>query len=177
MSGVVWVSETIEVGDITLTDYSIDVKNIIREKALQFLEEAGNEVVSTTIRNSTRNTGQTASTYQYTMDEADLGVHIGSDYENAIWEEFGTGEFAEKKNGRKGWWVYIEGATGNGTGGKVYATLKEAKKAMRFLIVEKGLPAHVTKGKKARRPFRNAYMSTKLKIIKRAEQIFGELGK
>ena len=33
-------------------------------------------------------------------------VAVGSDLENAIWEEFGTGEYALHGDGRKGGWVY-----------------------------------------------------------------------
>ena len=33
-------------------------------------------------------------------------VAVGSDLENAIWEEFGTGEYALHGGGRKGGWVY-----------------------------------------------------------------------
>ena len=32
--------------------------------------------------------------------------YTGSDIENAIWEEFGTGEYALHGDGRKGGWVY-----------------------------------------------------------------------
>ena len=161
-------------GTVTLEDYSVDVKNIIRDKAIQFLQEAGEEVLNATIRNYGRagtDTGQTKGSFSTTLDEAGLAVHIGSDFPNAIWEEFGTGEFAEKGDGRKGWWVYVKGSS-KGTGGKSYATKKEVQKAMAILR-KKGLEAYYTRGKHPRHQFRNAYNSTKNKIIKHAQQVFG----
>jgi hypothetical protein len=98
---------------------------------------------------------------------------VGSNYDNAVYEEFGTGEYSEK-GGRSGWWVYIEGSSGSGSGGKTYGSLKEAMKAVRFLR-EKGLPAHCTKGKHARHPLKRAFDSSKGKIIKQAERVFGSL--
>lgn len=161
--------------NVVFEDYSVQIKNLIHDKAIQFLEEAGMEIVSMTVRNAVRDTGQTAGSYDHKVVESDLAVHIGSNYENAIWEEFGTGEFAEKGDGRKGWWVYVKGSSGGGKtkGGKVY-TEAQARRAVRFLR-EKGLDAHMTKGKKARHPFKHAYDASKSRIIKRAEQIFGEL--
>ena len=163
-------------GSVVFEDFSIDVKNAIKEKALKFLKEAGEEITATTTRNTVRKTGKTAGSWESpVVDEAGLAVHMGSNYENAIWEEFGTGEFAEKGDGRKGWWVYIEGSKGSGSGGKSYSSLGEAKRAMAFLR-KKGFNAHITKGKHARHPFKRAFNSCKNEIIKHAEQIFGELG-
>lgn len=160
--------------NVIFEDYSIKVKDAIKEKALIFLEEAGSEVESLTVRNTVRDTGQTAGSFDHTLDEGGLAVHIGSNYENAIWEEFGTGEFAEKGDGRKGYWVFVKGSSGSGHGGKTYSTIQQAKRAMAILR-KKGLEAYYTKGKKARHPFLKAYTSSKSKIIKRAEQIFGGL--
>lgn len=162
--------------NVVFEDYSVSVKNLIREKALVFLREAGEEITSMTVRNQIRKTGQTAGSWSDSpvMDEGNLAVHMGSNYENAIWEEFGTGEFAEKGDGRKGWWVYVKGSGGSGSGGKSYPTEAQAKRAMAILR-KKRLEAYYTRGKQARHPFLNAYNSSKSKIIKRAEEIFGEL--
>ena len=161
--------------NVVFEDYSIQCKNALKEKALVFLREAGEEITSMTVRNTVRDTGQTAGSWSDSpvLDESGLAVHMGSNYENAIWEEFGTGEFAEKGDGRKGWWVYVKGKS-SGSGGKSYATKAEAKKAMAILR-KKGLEAYYTKGKRARHPFLNAYNSCRDKIIRRAEQIFGGL--
>ena len=42
----------------------------------------------------------------YKVDESELVAYIGTNCEYAIYVEFGSGEFAENGNGRKGGWVY-----------------------------------------------------------------------
>ena len=42
----------------------------------------------------------------YKVDESELVAYVGTNCEYAIYVEFGTGEFAENGNGRKGGWVY-----------------------------------------------------------------------
>lgn len=164
--------------NIIFEDYSVQVKNAIREKAISFLEEVGGELRSKAERNSDpyRKTGQTADSYDYKVDEGQLGVHVGSDYENAIWEEFGTGEFAEKGDGRKGWWVYVKGSPSKSSTskGKSYSSPKQAEMAV-ALLRDKGLDAYMTKGKKPRRILRKAFESSKSAIKRRAEEIFGGL--
>lgn len=69
---------------------------------------AGGEIQAQTQRNSRVDTGQTKGSYKYMVDEGkdESTVAVGSDLENAIWEEFGTGEYALHGDGRKGGWVY-----------------------------------------------------------------------
>ncbi len=40
------------------------------------------------------------------MDRDKKEVDVGSTLDNAIWEEYGTGEYALNGGGRKGGWVY-----------------------------------------------------------------------
>jgi hypothetical protein len=168
MSEVVWVSDF-----VVFEDYSVQCKQALKDKAVQFLQEVGMEIQSLAIRNTVRKSGETAGSWDCKLDAGGLAVHVGSNYDNAVYEEFGTGEYSEK-GGRSGWWVYIEGSSGSGSGGKTYGSLKEAMKAVRFLR-EKGLPAHCTKGKHARHPLKRAFDSSKGKIIKQAERVFGSL--
>lgn len=127
-------------------DYSIKVKAAMEAKKEQFLEEAGVEVESAARRNSRVASGQLKGSWANTVNGDE--VTIGSPLQNAIWEEFGTGEYAES-GGRKGGWVYRD-AEGN---------------------------FHFTLGKRPNRTLQRAFESTKGKIINRAKQIFGELGK
>lgn len=161
---------------VVFEDYSIQVKEAIREKAIIFLEEVGGEVRSRTERNSRRQTGQTAGSYEYKVDEGQQAVHIGSNYQNAIWEELGTGEHAVNGDGRKGWWVYVTGGGSSSTSskGKNYNSPEQAKRAV-AILKSKGLDAHMTKGKTANRPLLKAYESLKSAIIARAKEIFGGL--
>ena len=162
--------------NVVFEDFSVEVKGAIQQKAISFLEEVGGELRSRTQRNSRRKTSQTAVSYEYKVDEGKLAVHIGSDYPNAIWEEFGTGSHALHGDGRKGWWVYV---TGNSvkkasTDSKSYSSPEQAKMAVAILR-EKGLDAHMTQGKTANRPMWKAFESFKSGIIRRAEEILGGL--
>lgn len=52
--------------------------------------------------------GATRDSYSHSIEEGGMQLvgAVGSDMMNAIYEEFGTGEFAEKGDGRQGGWVY-----------------------------------------------------------------------
>lgn len=129
--------------DVKFEDNSMKVKAAIDEALLQFLEEAASELQSQAARGTPVDTGQLEGSWAHTVDESNLEAKIGSPLENAIWTEFGTGEYALKGNGRKGGWFYKD---------------------------DKG-QGHFTHGKKPVRMLHNAFEQTKGKIIKRAEQI------
>lgn len=134
---------------VEFEDFSIQVKNAIEEKALKFLEEAASEVESQARRNSRVDTGQLKGSWTHVVDESAQKATIGSPLENAIWEEFGTGEYALHGDGRKGGWYYVDDV-GNG---------------------------HFTHGKTPNRTLQRAFDQKKTVIQKRANQIFGELDK
>lgn len=131
---------------VKFTDNSELVKEQIKKGVIAGLLAATGEVRSQTIRNSKRITSKTANSFQIAVDEDKLEGYVGSDYENAIWEEFGTGEYALNGDGRKGGWFY-EDAEGKG---------------------------HFTHGKKAKRPMFRAYTSLKQIIIKIIQEHISE---
>ena len=133
---------------VEFQDFSMEVKAALDDAMEQFLEEAGSELESQVKRNQTRvDTGQTKDQWTHVVDGNK--VTIGNPLENAIWEEFGTGEHSIK-GGRQGGWVYRDKRTG-----KFY----------------------FTRGKSALRPLHNAFTENKGKIIRRAEQILkGRMG-
>lgn len=134
---------------IQFDDYSMQVKTALKDTALAFLEEAGGEVEAQTKRNCTVVTGKTKGSFQHTVDEGSLTVAIGSDYENAIWEEFGTGIYALNGDGRKDVpWIYYD---------------------------EQG-EKHISFGKRPKRMLWNAFQSLQAKIQQIAEERFGGLG-
>ena len=106
-----------------------------------------------------------------------MAVHIGSDYWNAIYEEFGTGEHAINGDGRKGYWIFVKsnGAPRAPKGGKTY-TKKEARRIMAILR-SKGIEAYYTNGKKANRALFRAFTTTEPRIEQVAKKYFGELDK
>ena len=161
---------------VEFEDYSVRVLNAIEERAVQFLEAAASEVESEAKRNTDFAPNSLKSGWTHKVDEAKKEATVGHPKELALWMEKGTGEYAINGDGRKGYWIYIEGGgSGAGNNSKSYATLEEAKKAMRFLIQEKGLPAHITKGHKPMRMLEKAFITKKATIIRLAKRIFGEL--
>ena len=128
--------------EIKFEDYRVQVKAAMNDRVIAFMHEIGGEFVSQTARNSRVRTGQTKGSWDYHVDEQTLQVVIGSPLENAIWEEFGTGEYALNGDGRKGGWYYVD---------------------------EKG-DGHFTHGKRPNRALWNALETLKPKIQTALEQ-------
>lgn len=163
--------------NVKFYDYSVNVKSAIKEKALAFLKEIGGEIRSQASRNSRRRKSHTADSFEYKIDKENMAVHIGSDYWNAIYEEFGTGEHAINGDGRKGYWIFVKsnGAPRVPKGGKTY-TKKEARRIMAILR-SKGIDAYYTNGKKANRALFKAFTTTEQHIEQVAKKYFGDLDK
>ena len=134
---------------VEFQDFSIQVKEALDDKALIFLEEAASEIESAAKRGSRVDSGQLKGSWAHLVDEGAYEATVGSPLQNAIWEEFGTGEYAAHGDGRKGGWSYKDDAG----------------------------DWHHTRGKTPNRTLQNAFESKKAAIIRRAKQIFGELGK
>lgn len=131
---------------VKFTDNRIQVENAIKDAALQYLHEASGELVSQVVRNTAVDTGQLKGSWNYRIDDGGLESTVGSPLENAIWEEFGTGEYALHGDGRQGGWAY-EDAKGEW---------------------------HKTRGKRPRRAFWKAYASLKNVLVRMAETTFGD---
>lgn len=149
---------------VELQNFSIKVKAAIEEKAIQFLEEASAEVESAARRNSRIASHQLELSWAHQIDTGAKESKIGSPLQNAIWEEFGTGEYAAHGDGRKGGWYIPEEKLGDG-----------AKAKMRRVEI-KGKVFYYTKGKTPNHTLQRAYDSSKNKNIARARKIFKELG-
>lgn len=124
--------------DVIFEDYTIQVENAMDDKINAVLEECAGELEAEVKRNTRVDTGKTKNSFKHKVIDSEHTAYIGSDYENAIWEEFGTGEYALAGDGRKGGWAY-----------------KDPKGDW-----------HKTTGKKPTRAFFKAYTSLKNKIIK-----------
>ncbi len=117
-------------------DFSVEVESKMKDRIIAALEECAGEIESQTKRNSRVDTSKTKNSFKHKVVDSELTAYIGSDEENAIREEFGTGEYALEGNGRKGGWFYKD-EEGNG---------------------------HFTHGKTPSRAFWNAYTALKDKI-------------
>lgn len=127
-----------------MEDNSDEVKDAFRRTAIAWLHEACGELTSAVRNNQRVRTGRTRQSWRYVVDEAKLEGYVASDAENAVYEEFGTGEYALNGNGRKGGWFYRD---------------------------ERGI-GHFTRGKKPQRPLYKAYMALKNVIIASARERF-----
>ena len=118
------------------------------ELSYSVLEEVAGELESQVKRNTAVKTGQTKNSWTHrvtgSMMAGEYKAIVGSPMENAIWEEFGTGEYALNGDGRKGGWFYKD---------------------------EDGV-GHFTHGKHPRRPLHKAYSSMKNKLVKRIHDVF-----
>lgn len=141
-------------------DFTIKVTEAMSEAMVAALHEAAGELENMTIDNSRQGHkyGDRYATqlWSHSVDEGKMEAHIGSQYEAGFWEEFGTGEHALNKDGRKGWWVYVEGQD-SGSGGKSYATREEAEEAAEFLRKVAKLDAYATNGIEPNRPLFRAF--------------------
>lgn len=134
--------------EIKFIDHTEEVKGILAELAYKTMEEVAGELESQVKRNTRVDTGQTKNSWSHrvagSMMAGEYKAEIGSPMENAIWEEFGTGEYALNGDGRKGGWFYED---------------------------EEGV-GHFTHGKKPSRAFHRAYTSLKNKLIRHMQNAF-----
>lgn len=129
---------------VKFTDNSARVKAALEDAAIAYLYEAGGELEAQVKRNSRVGSGQLKNSWAYRVDESKGECTVGSPLENAIWEEFGTGEYALHGDGRKGGWYYKD---------------------------EKDGTWHHTFGKTPHRAFQKAFSSLKTALIRRAEEV------
>ena len=128
---------------VQFTNNSAKVKATLDDAVIAYLHEAGGELEAQVKRNSRVGKGDTKNAWTYAVDESKGECIVGNPLENAIWEEFGTGEFALHGDGRKGGWYYKD------DGGKW----------------------HHTYGKAPHRAFQRAFNSLKNALIKRAGEV------
>lgn len=150
----------------------LQIKAELNEAAAAFLHETAGEIVSQTKRNSRFDTTDTKGSYDYYVLEDTLTAVIGSPLENAIWEEFGTGEYALDHDGRKGGW-YIPA---DKLDGKTRSKL-ENKYHFKKVTSKDGKTYYFTKGKKPNRPFFKAAEKTKPKLKRMLESKLGGVEK
>lgn len=161
---------------VRFDDYSIKVTDALDGAAKRFLIEAANEVTSQTIRTTPPKKQQLRGSWSNSVDEGTKTAQIGSPLEESFWNEFGTGSYAMHGDGRKGWWVYIEGQSRGAKNSKVYNSQQEAEEAAEFLRKVKGLPAVVSNGEPPQRTLENAFAAKKNAIIRMAENILKGMG-
>lgn len=131
--------------EFNFEDNSVKVYAAFDTAIEAFLLEAGAELVSQTARRTPVDTGHLKGSWAADVDPVKHEVTIGSPIQNAIWTEFGTGEYALHGDGRKTAWWY-----------------KDRKGKWRR-----------TKGKRPTRMLYTAFNSNKEKIKRAAQERIG----
>lgn len=161
---------------VKFQDNRIQVKGAMSDAAMQWLEESSSTIQAAAQRNTNTKTGQLKGSWNHIVDEGAMEATVGNPSEYAIWQEMGTGEYALNGDGRKGYWVYVEGGGSKRSKHSRQYTLDEAKQVVAYLR-SKGLDAVYTNGSRPVRMLHRAYESNKGRIIRRASQIFkGRIG-
>lgn len=133
---------------VTFEDHSIQVKRELDDIAKKWLYLAAGEVAAQTKKKTRVDTGQLKNSWTYKVDQAAGKAVVGSPLENAIWEEFGTGQYAIHGDGRKTAWVYET------PDGKHYTTT----------------------GKKPSRAFAHAFSTSRMKLQNLLEAMLRGMG-
>lgn len=161
--------------NVKFENYSVKVKDALNDACIAYLHEAAGEIEAQTKRNSRpQKYGRydVRGSWKRKVDEKELTAQVGSELEASYWEELGTGAYAINKDGRKGWWVYVEGNDTPRPYQKYY-TEAEAK-SIAASMRAKGLDAHATNGTEANRPLHRAFESKKAWLQRRAGEVLGE---
>ena len=87
-------------------DHSDEAKKVLREATIRWLFQACLLAEGQAVSLAAVQTARLRNSIDHFVDEDELIGYVGTNVEYAIYVEFGTGEFAENGNGRKGGWVY-----------------------------------------------------------------------
>ena len=153
--------------DVVFIDNSIAVKEALEKYAEKFLTEAAMVIESQVKQNTAVDNSQTKHNWNHVVDIKNREAVVGNPLENAVWEEFGTGEYALNGNGRKGGWVYCIDNGNKITRNKDGSMRKNSK-------YKKEKEFYFTLGKRPRRALHNAFETKKSAIIRRAQQLAKE---
>lgn len=158
---------------VVFTDHSVEIQEQMTAAAEAFLYEAASEVQSAAMRNSRVDQGQLKGSWEYRID-ADKAV-IGSALENAIWEEYGTGEHAVSGKGRKGGWLI----PGDKLTPKAKSLMKKYtanvhRKKLKYIFRKNVDEFYFTYGKKPNHTLQKAIDACKARIAARAKELFGD---
>lgn len=153
---------------VTFVDNSAVIKYSVENITQSALEEIACEIEGRAAMNTRVVTGNTKSKWSHRILESK--AIIGNTEENAIWEEFGTGEYALNGNGRKGeWYVHI------GNGKNDMSPQTAAYYNFKIVYGKNGDKFAVVQGKKPTRALYRAFSQSKPTIESVFKTRFKEL--
>ncbi|NEZ46501.1 HK97 gp10 family phage protein [Clostridium niameyense] len=117
-------------------DNSRACKNAIKMANIKWLKAAALVIQSQAKALAPVDTSNLKTNIDYKIQASKLEAYIGTNCDYAIYVEFGTGEFAENGQGRKGGWVYTnsEGKTIFTRGSKPKPYLRPAYRANKQVL-------------------------------------------
>ena len=130
-------------------------KEILEQKIANALEICGGVTETNAALLVRTDTSNLKNSITHEVNEKEHYVRVGTAVEYGIYNEFGTGIYAEKGNSRGGWWVYVKDGHRKSGHPKRY-TEQEARRVVRYLK-EQGLDAHMTQGMKPQPFLRPAF--------------------
>lgn len=157
---------------VVFQDFSFEVKAVLDDTTIAWLYETAEEITSKAKSNCSTDqeySSQLSGSYANVVDEGAGQAQIGSPLEAAYWEEWGTGEYAAHGDGRKGWWIYIEGQASMG-GGRTYRSQADAEKMAAYIRRKYKKNAVVTNGREPNYTLEKAFTVTKPKAIANLEK-------
>lgn len=99
-------------GGVVFNDYSQDVLDAMQDAAVRALERVGEQAEGDAKDLAPVDKGQLRNSIAHIVKDSENAVYIGSNLEYAIYQELGTGIYAEGGGGRPTPWVYQD-AKGN----------------------------------------------------------------
>ena len=107
----------------------------IKQRVVDKLTLAGEVVASAAIQNCPVDTGNLRGSITTEVDETAMVARIGTPVEYAPYIEFGTGEYAESGEGRKGGW-FFEYDGNKGEKGKRFTLGNKPQPFLRPALIE-----------------------------------------
>ena len=156
--------------EVVLIDNSATFKAALNEEVYAWLYTWSNEIASQAKRNCQMdgNVGvQLRGSYTAVVDTEAREAKIGSSFESAYWEEYGTGSHADTiknggKQGRSDWWVYVKDQPPREKESTDYQTKAEAQAIAASMRAE-GFDAYATNGRDPHYTLERAFANTKHK--------------
>ena len=101
-----------DLGGVVFNDYSADVLNEFHDAVLRALERCGEQAEGYAKDLAPVDTGVGRNSISHQVDESEPAAYIGTNLDYMIYQELGTGKYAEGGGGRPTPWVYQD-AQGN----------------------------------------------------------------
>lgn len=95
-----------DLGGVVFNDYSADVLNEFHDAVLRALERCGEQAEGYAKDLAPVDTGAGRNSISHQVDESESAVYIGTNIDYMIYQELGTGKYAEGGGGRPTPWVY-----------------------------------------------------------------------